>query len=85
MRLTDQKWDNLKFSKDKNVSGSKSTEYVKICKFIIGVCRMYICGENQKKCKKYYDTQVSGYFWKERRTRIRKGYIEGAWGVVKFP
>lgn len=51
MRLTDQKWDNLKFSKDKNVSGSKSTEYVKICKFIIGVCECIFVGKTKRNAK----------------------------------
>lgn len=51
MRLTDQKWDNLKFSKDKNVSGPKSIEYVKIYKFIIGVCECIFVGKTKRNEK----------------------------------
>ena len=45
---------------------------------------MYICGENQKKWKEYYDTQDSGYFWKEGMTMIKKGYMRAPGVLVKF-
>lgn len=51
MRLTDQKWDNLKFSKDKNVSGSKSTEYIKIYKLKLVSVNVYLWGK-PKEMKK---------------------------------
>lgn len=88
MRLTNQKWDNLKFNKDKNVSGLKSIKYVKIHEFVIRVSvNVFLC-ENPKEMKKkdYYNIQDSGYFWKEGGATIRKGYMRasGVLGKVFF-